>query len=155
MPRWPSMLSLLLVRTIKRDVCQIYNSPLCVFVCVCTYICLFHSEQMWASAIAVKAINTCLEVLVHGCVCFPATDVVICCVFCLYIRLCKLSDILDFKYTCVIMRHRESLTVSLFNWEMTRSYTSCFGLQLQYSWAMKQWWYSVVIYNSNSNNKFV
>lgn len=104
-PRWPSVLSLLLVRTIKCDVCQIYNSPLCVFVCVCTHSCLFDSEQMWTSAVAVKAINTCLEVFVRGCVWFSAPAVVIGCVLCFYTHLCKMSDILDFKYTFVFMRH--------------------------------------------------
>lgn len=76
------MLSLPLVRTIKRDVCQIYKSPLCVSVCVPVLSCEFYSKQMRASAIAVKAINTCLEVFVCGYVWFSATAVVVCCILC-------------------------------------------------------------------------
>lgn len=79
---WPSMLSLPLVRTIKCDVCQIYNSPLRVNVCTHLHVCAFYSEQMRASATAVKAINTCLEVFVCGCVWFLATAVVVCCILC-------------------------------------------------------------------------
>ncbi len=122
------MLSLLFVRTIKCDVCQIYNSPLCVFACVCTYLCLFHSEQMWASAIAVKAINTCLEVFVSGCVWFAATAVVICFALCLYMCLCELSDILDLFMHSYLWKTDSQTCECLLNWEMIRSCTSCFGL---------------------------
>lgn len=100
---WPSVLSLWLVKTIKGDVCQIYSSCSCVSLGLHMYACGFYSEQMWASATAAKAINTCLEVfacLLLQLLLFDALWLYVLC-------LSKLSDIPVFKHAFNFHAHNE------------------------------------------------